>query len=42
MKAPAPAALPATTLVPVPARPAVAAAADDDLGIDSAGAVHAE
>jgi len=43
MKAPAPAELPATALVPVaPPRPAAAAAADDDLGIDSAGAVHAE
>jgi acetyl-CoA carboxylase carboxyl transferase subunit beta len=41
MKAPAPAALPAT--VPVPARPAAAATAtDDDLAIDAAGAVHAE
>jgi acetyl-CoA carboxylase carboxyl transferase subunit beta len=43
MKAPAPAELPATALVPVaPPRPAAATAADDDLGIDSAGAVHAE
>ena len=44
MKAPAPAELPATTLVPVaPPRPAAAATeTDDDLAIDSAGAVHAE
>jgi acetyl-CoA carboxylase carboxyl transferase subunit beta len=44
MKAPAPAELPATALVPAaPPRPAAAATeADDDLAIDSAGAVHAE
>jgi acetyl-CoA carboxylase carboxyl transferase subunit beta len=44
MKAPAPAELPATALVPAaPPRPAAAAIeADDDLAIDSAGAVHAE